>query len=76
MKKYSTKGVRIFYLENKGDCCGEEDADITAGFANEVAKFVNEQHGDMGLPASRAKVHYDVFLESPSAKIQLIPTER
>ena len=68
--------MRIFYLENKEDCWGEEDADITAGFANEVAKFINEQHSDMGLPASRAEVHYDVFLESPLAKIQLIPTER
>jgi hypothetical protein len=34
-----------------------------------VAKFVNEKHSDMGLPTSRAEVHYDVLLDSPLAKI-------
>lgn len=54
LKKWCVQSWTVIYLENKGDCWGEEDADITSGFANEMAKFVYEQHGYMGLPASRA----------------------
>jgi hypothetical protein len=67
-KSYSKKDKKM-YLENKGDCWSEEDADITTGLPDEMAKFVNEKHGDMGLPTSRAEVHYDVLLLSPLAKI-------
>jgi hypothetical protein len=67
-KRYSKKDEKI-YLANKGDGWSEEDADVTTRLPDEVAKFVNEKHSDMGLPTSRAEVHYDVLLDSPLAKI-------